>query len=74
MEKELENKLDDMMRMVANGFEEVKTELRSEIRESKEELRQEIQKMKLDGLDKYATNERVDKQEVRIQTLETKSA
>lgn len=74
MEKELENKLDDMMRMVANGFEEVKTELRSEIRESKEEVLQEIQKIKLETLDKFSTNERVDKHEVRIQSLESKTA
>lgn len=62
------------MRMVANGFEEVKTELRSEIRESKEEVLQEIQKIKLETLDKFSTNERVDKHEVRIQSLESKTA
>lgn len=89
MDKELENKLDDMMRMVANGFEEAKTELRAEIlesksslqkslraeiHESKEEVLSAIQRTKLESLDRYATNERVDKHEVRIQKLESNIA
>lgn len=77
------------MRIVANGFEEVRTEMRDlnaelkaelkaeiketkqEILETKQEVLTEIQKTKLESLDRYATNERVDKHEIRIQKLET---
>lgn len=42
MEKELENKLDEIMRMVANGFEDTKNELKSDFKNELKSLESEL--------------------------------
>ena len=66
----VKNKLDGFI----DFSNERSTKIEDAIETTKKEIVYEIQKMKLDTGDKYATNERVDKQELRIQKLETKAA
>lgn len=82
MDKQLENKLDEMMQTIKVGFDEVHTKIdhlesrvskvEVNLQQTKEEILTEIQKTKLDSLDTYANREKVNDREVRITNLEEK--
>ncbi len=81
MDKNLENKLDEMMQTIKVGFDEVhgkidniesKVATKEGLLELKEELLTEIQKTKLNSLDTFANKEKVNDHEIRITKLEEK--
>ncbi len=65
-----ENKLDGFIEF----SNERSTRIEDAIENTKKEILEALSKNKLEAVDKYATNDRVDKQEVRIQKLEANIA
>ncbi len=65
-----ENKLDGFIEF----SNERSTRIEDAIENTKKEILEALSKNKLETVDKYATNERVDKHEVRIQKLEANIA
>ena len=75
MDKNLENKLDEMMRTIKVGVDEVHEKFdQMDKRFDQVATKQDLQKFKLEAVDKYATQEKVTDHEIRIQNLESKIA
>lgn len=75
MDKNLENKLDEMMRTIKVGFDEVHEKFdQMDKRFDAVATKEDLQKFKLEAVDKYATLEKVNDHEVRIKKLESKIA
>ncbi len=77
MDKNLENKLDEMMRTIKVGFDDVHEKistLEGKVSSIKDNMatKKDFQNLKLDLMDKYADKEKVSDHEVRITNLEEK--